>query len=43
MQYNLAVRAVDKLTAVNGTQYTIGSPTNDLCKSCILVLKLYET
>ncbi|XP_045034292.1 carboxypeptidase B [Daphnia magna] len=28
--YNLAVRVVDKLTAVNGTQYTIGSPTNDL-------------
>nr|SVE80575.1 EOG090X00QE [Daphnia magna] len=30
MQYDLAVRAVDKLTAVYGTQYTIGSSTNVL-------------
>ena len=31
-QYNLAVSAVNKLTAVYGTQYTIGSSTNVLCK-----------
>lgn len=35
MQYDLAVRAVDKLTAVYGTQYTIGSSTNVLCKFVI--------
>lgn len=28
----MAVRAVDKLTAVYGTQYTIGTSTNVLCK-----------
>jgi hypothetical protein len=32
LQYDLAVRAVDKLTAVYGTQYTIGTSTNVLCK-----------
>jgi hypothetical protein len=31
-QYTLAVSAVNKLTAVYGTQYTIGSSTNVLCK-----------
>jgi hypothetical protein len=31
-QYTLAVSAVNKLIAVYGTQYTIGSSTNVLCK-----------
>ena len=32
-QYSLGVAATDALTAVYGTQYTIGTSTNVLCKS----------
>lgn len=36
LQYDLAARAVEKLTAVNGTEYVIGSATNVMCNELVL-------